>query len=118
MCTRDFITLQDSLGTIGKSGINSDLMGKGSSFLLLSLCDQSRSLIASSSRWQGCTLTSHVLFAGKYCGGVTPRPLVSLTNRLTVYFNTNDMTSSKGFKAHYKAVAPELASGKSISAGK
>lgn len=61
---------------------------------------------------------SHVLFAGKYCGGVTPRPLVSLTNRLTVYFNTNDMKNSKGFKARYKAVAPELASGKSISVGK
>lgn len=61
---------------------------------------------------------SRVLFAGKYCGSVRPRPLVSLTNRLTVYFNTNDMTNGKGFKAHYKAVAPELASGKSISAGK
>lgn len=59
---------------------------------------------------------SHVLFAGKYCGGVRPRPLVSLTNRLTVYFNTNDMTNSKGFKAYYKAVAPELTSGKSIPA--
>lgn len=61
---------------------------------------------------------SHVLFAGKYCGGGTPRPLVSLTNRLTVYFNTNNMANSKGFKAYYKAVAPELTSGKSISAGK
>lgn len=61
---------------------------------------------------------SRVLFAGKYCGGVRPRPLVSLTNRLTVYFNTNEMTNSRGFKAHYKAVAPELASGKSIPAGK
>eukprot|EP00066_Takifugu_rubripes_P022016 XP_011611282.1 PREDICTED: ovochymase-2-like [Takifugu rubripes] len=63
LCTRDFITLQDSLGIIGK-----------------------------------------------YCGGVTPRPLVSLSNRLTVYFNTNDMTNSRGFKAHYRAVAPELTS--------
>lgn len=61
---------------------------------------------------------SHVLFAGKHCGGVRPRPLVSLTNRLTVYFNTNDETNSRGFKAYYKAVAAELASGKSISAGK
>lgn len=31
LCTRDFITLQDSLGIIGKSGIKSDLAGKGSS---------------------------------------------------------------------------------------
>lgn len=31
LCMRDFITLQDSLGIIGKSGIKSDLMGKGSS---------------------------------------------------------------------------------------
>lgn len=27
LCTRDFITLQDSLGIIGKSGINPALMG-------------------------------------------------------------------------------------------
>uniref|UniRef100_H3CMZ7 CUB domain-containing protein n=1 Tax=Tetraodon nigroviridis TaxID=99883 RepID=H3CMZ7_TETNG len=63
LCMRDFITLQDSLGIIGK-----------------------------------------------YCGGVKPRSLVSLTNRLTVYFNTNDMTNKRGFKAYYKAVAPELTS--------
>lgn len=31
LCMRDLITLQDSLGIIGKSGIKSDLMGKGSS---------------------------------------------------------------------------------------
>lgn len=60
----------------------------------------------------------HLLFAGKYCGDVSPRPLVSLTNRLTVYFNTNDMTNSRGFKASYKAVAPELTSGKFLSVGK
>lgn len=30
LCMRDFITLQDSLGIIGKSGINADLMEKGS----------------------------------------------------------------------------------------
>lgn len=61
---------------------------------------------------------SHVLLAGKYCGGVRPRSLVSLTNHLMVYFTTNDMTTSRGFKAFYKAVAPELTSGKSMSAGK
>lgn len=33
-CMRDFITLQDSLGIIGKSGINSNLMGKGSSTVI------------------------------------------------------------------------------------
>lgn len=85
-------------------------------FPILSFCEHSCSLIASFSRLQSSTLMSHGLFAGKYCGGVRPRPLVSLTNRLTVYFNTNDMTNSRGFKAYYKAVAPELTSGKSISA--
>lgn len=58
---------------------------------------------------------SYAVLAGKYCGADKPMPLVSLTNRLTVYFNTNEMTNNKGFKAHYKTVAPELTSGKSIS---
>ncbi|KAM8772707.1 ovochymase-2 [Acanthopagrus schlegelii] len=61
-CTGDFVTLQDSLGTIGK-----------------------------------------------YCGFAKPKPLVSLTNRLTVLFISNDRKTDKGFKAHYKAVSPELA---------
>lgn len=56
--------------------------------------------------------TSLVVFAGKYCGKAKPRPLVTLTNRLTLYFNTNERTQDKGFKAHYKAVAPERTSGK------
>lgn len=56
-----------------------------------------------------------MVFAGKYCGNTKPMPLVSLTNHLTVYFNTNDRTRDKGFKAHYKAVAPELTSGKKMS---
>ncbi|XP_070768774.1 ovochymase-2 [Enoplosus armatus] len=63
LCTSDFITLQDSLGVIGK-----------------------------------------------YCGYTKPQPLVSFTNRLTVYFDTNDRKTDQGFKAHYKAVAPELTS--------
>lgn len=41
LCMRDFITLQDSLGIIGKSGINSNPKRKLFSFLLLSLCEQS-----------------------------------------------------------------------------
>lgn len=57
----------------------------------------------------------YVVFAGKYCGNTKPMPLVSLTNRLTVYFDSNENTRDKGFKAHYKAVAPELTSGKRMS---
>ncbi|KAL3996601.1 hypothetical protein ACER0C_009257 [Sarotherodon galilaeus] len=63
LCTADFITLQDSVGIIGK-----------------------------------------------YCGYNKPNPVVSLTNQLTVYFDTNDRKTDRGFKAHYKAVAPQLAS--------
>ncbi|KAE8300288.1 Bone morphogenetic protein 1-like protein [Larimichthys crocea] len=62
LCTGDFVTLRDALGTIGK-----------------------------------------------YCGYTKPKPVVSLTNHLTVYFDTNERKTDQGFKAHYKAVAPELA---------
>ncbi|XP_068445519.1 ovochymase-2 [Clinocottus analis] len=62
LCTADFITLRDSLGTIGK-----------------------------------------------YCGYTNPKSLVSLTNHLWVYFDTNDRKTDQGFKAHYKAVDPKLA---------
>ncbi|XP_040002652.1 ovochymase-2 [Xiphias gladius] len=61
LCTADFITLQDSLGIIGK-----------------------------------------------YCGYTKPKPVVSLTNHLTVHFDTNDRKTDQGFKAHYQAVSPEL----------
>ena len=40
---------------------------------------------------------------------------MTLTNHLTVYFDTNDRKTDQGFKAHYKAVAPELAPGKTTS---
>ncbi|XP_059189819.1 ovochymase-2 [Centropristis striata] len=62
LCTSDFITLRDSLGTIGK-----------------------------------------------FCGYTKPKPVVSLTNHLTVFFDTNDRVTDQGFKAHYKAVSPKLA---------
>ena len=52
---------------------------------------------------------------GKYCGYTKPKPVVSMTNRLTVYFDTNDRKEDIGFKAHYKAVAPELTTGKMIT---
>uniref|UniRef100_A0A665XBY8 Cubilin-like n=1 Tax=Echeneis naucrates TaxID=173247 RepID=A0A665XBY8_ECHNA len=61
LCSADFITVQDSLGTIGI-----------------------------------------------YCGYSKPKPLVSLTNHLSIFFDTNDVKTDQGFKAHYKAVAPEL----------
>ncbi|KAM3623175.1 uncharacterized protein V6R79_007971 [Siganus canaliculatus] len=56
------------------------------------------------------TLRDPMGIIGLYCGYTKPNPVVSLTNRLTVYFDTNDRTTDQGFKAHYKAVAPELAS--------
>lgn len=48
---------------------------------------------------------------GKYCGKSTPRPTVTLGNRLVVYFDTNDRTTEKGFKAAYRAVDPEMVTG-------
>ncbi|XP_017289814.1 cubilin [Kryptolebias marmoratus] len=63
LCTADFITLRDTLGTIGK-----------------------------------------------YCGYSKPTPVVTISNHLIVYFDTNDRKTDQGFKAHYKAVLPELAS--------
>ncbi|TDH16323.1 hypothetical protein EPR50_G00018550 [Perca flavescens] len=56
------------------------------------------------------TLRDSLGIIGKYCGYTKPKPLVSLTNRLTVHFDTNDRKTDQGFKAHYKAVAPELSS--------
>lgn len=56
-----------------------------------------------------------MVFVGKYCGYTKPKPVASLTNHLTVYFDTNDRKTDQGFKAHYKAVAPELAPGKKMS---
>ncbi|XP_029285789.1 tolloid-like protein 2 [Cottoperca gobio] len=55
------------------------------------------------------TLRDSLGIIGKYCGYTKPKPLVSLTNYLTVYFDTNDRKTDQGFKAHYKALAPELA---------
>ncbi|KAM6940692.1 cubilin [Xenentodon cancila] len=47
---------------------------------------------------------------GKYCGYIIPKPMVLLSNNLTVHFTTSDRNTDQGFKAHYKAVAPELTS--------
>ncbi|XP_076583741.1 ovochymase-2 [Chaetodon auriga] len=47
---------------------------------------------------------------GKYCGNTKPQPLVSLTNQMTVYFDSNSKTARRGFKAHYKAVDPKTTS--------
>ncbi|KAJ0033684.1 hypothetical protein NQD34_000791, partial [Periophthalmus magnuspinnatus] len=55
------------------------------------------------------TLRDSLGVIGKYCGYSKPKPIVSLTNRLTVYFDTNERKTDQGFKAHYKAVAPETA---------
>nr|XP_046272112.1 tolloid-like protein 2 [Scatophagus argus] len=56
------------------------------------------------------TLRDSLGIIGKYCGYIKPKAVVSLTNQLTVFFDTNDKNTDKGFKAHYKAVAPELTS--------
>lgn len=53
-----------------------------------------------------------VIFSGKICGKTKPMPLVSLSNRLTVYFNSNERDTDKGFKAHFKAVDLALTSGR------
>lgn len=59
------------------------------------------------------TLRDSLGIIGKYCGYAKPRPIVSLTNRLTVFFDSNERKTDQGFKAHYKAVAagtaPEIA---------
>lgn len=52
-----------------------------------------------------------MIFAGRICGKTKPKPIVSLTNRLTVYFNSNERDTDKGFKAHFKAVDPSETSG-------
>ncbi|KAJ3614596.1 hypothetical protein NHX12_018167 [Muraenolepis orangiensis] len=49
------------------------------------------------------TLRDSLGIIGKYCGYTKPMPLVTLGNRLMVYFDTNDMKTDQGFKAHYKA---------------
>lgn len=88
LCTADFITLRDSLGVIGQ-------------------WDNRRRFETEDGRWWFL-----VALAGKYCGYSKPLPLVSLTNRLTVYFDTNDRKTDQGFKARYEAVSPERTSGK------
>ncbi|XP_047430814.1 ovochymase-2 [Mugil cephalus] len=56
------------------------------------------------------TLRDSLGVIGKYCGYSIPKPVVSLTNHLTVFFDTNDRKTDQGFKAHFKAVAPEQTS--------
>ncbi|KAL2098056.1 hypothetical protein ACEWY4_007263 [Coilia grayii] len=53
------------------------------------------------------TLKDDLGIIGKYCGHSQPKPIVTLGNSLWVYFDTNDARPDKGFKAMYKAVAPE-----------
>ncbi|KAF7655501.1 hypothetical protein LDENG_00055110 [Lucifuga dentata] len=53
------------------------------------------------------TLRDSLGIIGKYCGYAKPKPVVSLGNRMTVYFDTNEVKTDQGFKAHYKAIAPE-----------
>uniref|UniRef100_A0A8C1YT96 Zgc:154142 n=1 Tax=Cyprinus carpio TaxID=7962 RepID=A0A8C1YT96_CYPCA len=56
------------------------------------------------------TLKDELGIIGKYCGYSSPKPIVSLGNSIFVYFNTNDRYTEKGFKALYRAVAPETTS--------
>uniref|UniRef100_A0A3Q2CBD6 Zgc:154142 n=1 Tax=Cyprinodon variegatus TaxID=28743 RepID=A0A3Q2CBD6_CYPVA len=56
------------------------------------------------------TLRDSLGTIGKYCGYTKPKPVVTLSNHLMVYFDTNERKTDQGFKAHYKAVAPEAAS--------
>ncbi|XP_063074737.1 ovochymase-2 [Engraulis encrasicolus] len=53
------------------------------------------------------TLKDDLGIIGKYCGRSKPKPIVTLGNSLWVYFDTNDALTEKGFRAMYKAVAPE-----------
>ncbi|CAN9510288.1 unnamed protein product [Ophioblennius macclurei] len=55
------------------------------------------------------TLRDSLGVIGKYCGYTKPNPVVSLTNHLTIFFDTNERKTDQGFKAHFKAVSPELA---------
>ncbi|XP_062851362.1 cubilin [Trichomycterus rosablanca] len=54
------------------------------------------------------TLRDESGIIGKYCGKSVPKPVVSLGNRLVVYFDTNDRKTEKGFRAAYRAVDPEM----------
>ncbi|XP_034043693.1 procollagen C-endopeptidase enhancer 1-like [Thalassophryne amazonica] len=56
------------------------------------------------------TLRDSLGVIGKYCGYTMPKPVVSLENHMMVYFDTNERKTDQGFKAHYKAVAPESTS--------
>uniref|UniRef100_A0A672HRX5 Zgc:154142 n=1 Tax=Salarias fasciatus TaxID=181472 RepID=A0A672HRX5_SALFA len=57
------------------------------------------------------TLRDSLGIIGKYCGYTKPNPVVSLTNHLTIFFDTNDRKTDQGFKAHFKAVSPEPIAG-------
>uniref|UniRef100_A0A673NE00 Ovochymase 2 n=1 Tax=Sinocyclocheilus rhinocerous TaxID=307959 RepID=A0A673NE00_9TELE len=56
------------------------------------------------------TLKDELGIIGKYCGYYSPKPIVSLGNSFFVYFDTNDRHTERGFKALYRAVAPETTS--------
>ncbi|XP_031759056.1 ovochymase-2 [Xenopus tropicalis] len=43
---------------------------------------------------------------GTFCGHSTPKPLVSIGNKLLISFTSNSKTTDKGFKAQYEAVDP------------
>lgn len=54
------------------------------------------------------TLRDELGIIGKYCGYSIPKPIVSIGNSLTVFFDTNDRHAEKGFKALYRTVSPEM----------
>ncbi|TRY88335.1 hypothetical protein DNTS_018821 [Danionella cerebrum] len=56
------------------------------------------------------TLRDELGIIGKYCGYSSPKQIVTLGNSLFVYFDTNDRHTDRGFKALYRAVAPETTS--------
>ncbi|XP_062407656.1 ovochymase [Sardina pilchardus] len=53
------------------------------------------------------TLKDDLGIIGKFCGHVKPKPIVTLSNTLWVYFDTNEVRPDKGFRAMYRAVAAD-----------
>ncbi|XP_069086366.1 ovochymase-2-like [Pleurodeles waltl] len=51
-------------------------------------------------------IRDNLAMLGKYCGHAIPKSLVSVGNKLTIFFASNSKTTDKGFKAFYEAIDP------------
>ncbi|KAM8939404.1 ovochymase-2-like [Pelodytes ibericus] len=56
------------------------------------------------------TIGDDIGMLGTFCGRTAPKPFVSVGNKLTISFVSNNKTTDKGFEAKYEAIDPSKTS--------